>query len=183
MAAASYAGGRLSGWIGGFSPTVAGLAIAATGFGLMWQGWSATSSYPMMAAHLVLVGVGIGLVLAPMSVAVINAAPDSDRGSAASLVIVFRLIGFSVGLAGLTAWGLHRYNELRRALTLPALGSPGYEAALTEAAVDITTTALAETFLGAGLAIAIGWVIAVIAVDRRRPTVEPQLASDPVPRS
>ena len=47
--------------------------------------------------------------------------------------MVLRLTGLSVGLSGLTAWGLHRFNELRGDLVLPPLDSPSYADALQAA--------------------------------------------------
>jgi MFS family permease len=166
MAVMSYVGGAVAGRRGNGTPTVAGLALAAVGFGLMGWTWSPEATPLLMAAQLALVGAGCGLVLAPTSGTVVAAGGDADRGTAAGLVIVFRLVGFSVGLAALTAWGLHRFNELRGALALPALGQPGYEAALAAASVEITATALSETFIGAGLAAGAALLVAV-AVRRR----------------
>ncbi len=162
MAVASYIGGAVAGRRGYVLPTVCGLVLATAGLALMGWQWSADTSHTAMGLQLALVGAGIGLVLAPTAAAVVDGAGEDERGSAASLVIVARLIGFSVGLAALTAWGLHRYNELRGRLALPALGTPGYEDALAEAAVRITTTALAETFVGAALAMAIAGFVGLL---------------------
>lgn len=164
MAAASYVGGRWAGHAGNTTPAMAGICLALFGFLVMGFTWSPGTPNALMAVELAVVGAGIGLVLAPTSVAVIDAAAESERGSAAGLVIVFRLIGFSVGLAGITAWGLRRYDQLRSDLELPALGSAGYQDALTKAAIDITTTALAETFVGAALAL--GFALGVLATVR-----------------
>ncbi len=152
MAATSLLGGFLAARLGNAVPTRAGLVLATIGLLLMARTWSAETPNITMAAQLGLVGAGIGLLLAPTTDAVVQTGEESDRGTAASLVIVFRLIGFCVGLAALTAWGLHRFNQLRDQVVLPALGTPGYQAALADASVEITTTALSETFLGAGLA-------------------------------
>lgn len=161
MAVTSYVGGVIAAHRGNRLTIVVGVSLALVGFAIMGSTWDADSAYPVMALELALVGAGIGLVLAPTSAAVVDAAAEDERGGAAGLVIVFRLIGFSVGLAGLTAWGLHRYGVLRDQLELPPLGEPGYETALADAAVDITTTALAETFAGSALALGVALVVAI----------------------
>lgn len=162
MAAASYIGGVIAGRIGVVLPTAFGLASAAVGLGIMGWRWTAATTHVTMSLELVLVGAGIGLALAPTTEAVVGQAEEHERGGAASLVIVARLVGFSIGLASLTAWGLHRYNDLRAELLLPPLGAPGYETALADAAIEITTAALAETFVGAAVAVAIGALLATL---------------------
>jgi hypothetical protein len=161
MAITSYLGGEMAARLGNRTPIVAGVSLAIVGFAVMGFTWDADTSHLLMAMELAVIGAGIGLVLAPTNAAVVDAAAEDDRGGAAGLVILFRLIGFSVGLAGLTAWGLHRYGQLRNELVLPALGEPGYETALADAAVDITTTALAETFAGSAIVLGVALVIAL----------------------
>jgi MFS family permease len=156
MALLAYAGGRLlERW--GYRPvTLAGLLLAGTGLGLMGLSWSVNTPYGTMAAQLVLVGMGFGLVLAPMATAVINAAPAPQRGIAASLVIVMRLLGMSVGLAALTAWGLARFNRLRPHMPLPDLPftDPVYQQAIIDGLTQLTVQVLAETFaISAGVAL------------------------------
>lgn len=168
MAAASYAGGALVGRSGRRLPTVGGLALAVGAFALMGWGWDPGTSIPVMAAELALLGAGIGLVLAPTTAAVVDAAAEEHRGTAAGLVIVARLVGFTVGLAASTAWGLRRYDQLRSAADLPALGDPGAEEALADAVVELGTAALAESFLGAGLALAVAWLLAWTLTGRHR---------------
>ncbi len=166
MAVTSYLGGELSGRLGNTTPTIVGIVIGIAGFAMLGTTWSADSSHVLMALELAVVGAGIGLVLTPTSAAVVDAAAEDERGSAAGLVIVFRLIGFSIGLAAVTAWGLHRYAELRDALELPGLGDPGYKDAASSAAIEITTIALTETFIGAGLALLVALVVAVVGRKR-----------------
>lgn len=156
MAVMSYVGGRgTERW--GYRPvTAVGLLLCAIGFGLMGWTWSVETAYGQMAWQLVIVGLGFGLVMAPVGTAVINAAPASERGVAASLVIVLRLMGMSVGLAGLTAWGLYRFQLLRRTIELPnlPLSDPVYQQALTDGLMRVTVAVLAETFLiSAGVAL------------------------------
>jgi hypothetical protein len=53
-----------------------------------------------------LAGLGFGLVTAPLSTAVIDAAGETQRGVTSGLVVILRLVGMSAGLSLLTAWGL-----------------------------------------------------------------------------
>ena len=172
MAITSYLGGEMAARLGNRTPIVAGVSLAIVGFAIMGFTWDADTSHLLMAMELAVIGAGIGLVLAPTNAAVVDVAAEDERGGAAGLVIVFRLIGFSVGLAGLTAWGLHRYGQLRDEVELPALGEPGYEAALADAAVDITTTALAETFVGSAIVLGVALMIALtVRTDERTRTI------------
>jgi MFS family permease len=167
MAVTSYLGGVASGRFGYRPPVIAGLAAGAAGLLTMGSIWGPDTATALMAAQLGLVGAGIGLVLAPTSTAVVDASRDDQRGTAAGLVIVARLIGFSVGLAALTAWGLRRYDQMRGAVELPPITDPGYADAVAEATIEISTSALAETFVGAAAALALA-IGAAIALRQRR---------------
>jgi hypothetical protein len=114
-----------------------------------------------MAWQLALLGLGFGLVIAPTSAAVVDEAPADRRGTAASLVIVLRLMGLSVGLSGLTAWGLYRFNQLRREVVLPPLGDPGFQEAVTDANAELTTGSLAGTFAAAAVVVLVAIVVSL----------------------
>lgn len=180
MSVASYLGGRAteSRWYR--PPVLAGLTLSAVAFFLMGYGWDADTGYWSMAWQLGLLGVGFGLVMAPTTAAVVDSAPADRRGTAASLVMVLRLMGLSVGLSGLTAWGLHRFNQLRTEIDLPPITDPEYGPAAIEASADLTTAAMAETFVAAGFVLLLAWLVA--ATMRRTPDQdEPKpTESDPV---
>ncbi len=161
MAVASYAGGRLTARWWYRPPILVGLVAGLAGFAVMGMVWDVSTSYVAMAATLVVVGAGLGLVIAPTSAAVVDHAPPDQRGSAAGLVMLFRLMGLSVGLSSLTAWGLHRFNELRRGLTLPPLTDPGFKAAVEEAQASITTSAIGEMFAATTLVMAAALAVAL----------------------
>jgi hypothetical protein len=144
-----------------------GLGLSAVAFLMMGYGWDPGTGYTTMAWQLAVLGAGFGLVMAPTTAAVVDAAPPDRRGTAASLVMVLRLIGLSVGLSGLTAWGLHRFNQLRTEIDLPPINDPGYAKAATEASVDLTTAAMAETFIAAGVLLVFAWGVATLM--RRTP--------------
>jgi len=140
MTLASLLGGWLCKQLGYRLPTVLGLLIAAGGFGLMGT-WSPDTRLWPMAIHLALTGLGFGLVTAPLSTTVIDTVDETQRGVASGLVLILRLIGMSVGLSVLTAWGLKRFEQLSGAYTISELGGVIFE---------LTAQVLDETFLAAG---------------------------------
>ena len=169
MAVGSSLGGVAGGRLGPRGPVVVGLAGAAVGLALMGLLWDPATGSAPMAVQLALVGAGLGLVLAPTGATVVDSASEEQRGTAAGLVIMARLIGFSAGLAALTAWGLRRYDDLRADVDLPAISDPGYTDAVADATIGISTSALAETFLGGAVALAVAVVVAVLLDRRTRP--------------
>ena len=165
MAVAAYVGGRYTERTWYRPPVLVGLTLAAVAFLALGATWSVDTSFTVMAWQLALLGAGFGLVIAPTSAAVVDGAPPDRRGAAASVVMVLRLVGLSVGLSGLTAWGLYRFNQLRDDLVLPPLDDPGYADALQSAQAELTTSALAETFFAAAVVVV---VAAVVAASMRR---------------
>ena len=91
-------------------------------------------------AVLVLVVLGIGLALAPVNSAALADAPDEAHGVASAVVVVARMVGMVVGLALLTAIGLHRYYA-----TVAGLPDQTDTAALLDAGVVQVQT----VFMGA----------------------------------
>lgn len=147
MAIFAFVGGILTERRGYRSVTILALFACIIGFGLMGSTWLASTPYSQMAWQLAVLGIGFGLVTAPIGAAVVNAAPDDQHGIASSLVIVLRLIGMSVGLSALTAWGLYRFDILRGRLDLPPVTDPHYQSAIVQGLTDTTVAVLAETFV------------------------------------
>jgi EmrB/QacA subfamily drug resistance transporter len=147
MGAVAVPGGWLTNRAGLRRTTLLGMALALAGFVLM-NTWQADVGYPRMAAHLVLTGTGLGLVLSPVATAVINVAPAGQRGSASALVITLRLVGMTIGISVLTLWGMQRQDMLRRT------GADNPQAMSDPAGflLDVTTQVVGETFLLAGAA-------------------------------
>jgi MFS family permease len=172
MAVMSYVGGRVTerSWYG--PPIVLGLVAATLAFATMGLTWSSDTPYPLLALQLGVLGAGFGLTTAPTTSAVVDHAAPEHRGSAAAVVMVVRLLGLSVGLSALTAWGLARFNALRGDIELPPLTDPGFEAALREASAELTSSSIAETFVATAVVLGVGLLIAVFLL-KRPPTIAP----------
>jgi MFS family permease len=132
-----------------------GLAVAAGGLWVM-SGWG-EGSLTSWDATLVLaaVGLGVGLALAPVNNAALASAPVHAHGVASALVVVARMVGMVVGLALLTAVGLHRYYDAVASLpdqtdaaALVGAGLVQVQSVFAGAAVAAFTGAVASVGLG-----------------------------------
>ena len=103
--------------------TVAGLAMVALGLFLA-STWDIGIGEPQLTLHLAAAGLGFGLVIAPIASRAINAVSQDYRGTAASLVVVARMLGMTLGLAALSAWGVEYFQVLTAGLESP-LFQPG----------------------------------------------------------
>jgi hypothetical protein len=87
--------------------------------------------------------------MAPIAAAVINASPAEHRGTSSALVIIFRLVGMTVGVSGITTFGLRRSQYWSAKLMPP-------DASIAEIArisVEMAERTISETF----------WVALVVA--------------------
>ena len=167
MTLASWLGGRLTESFTTKWPTVLGMTAATIALVAMGLTWTPDLSYVTGAFQLGLLGAGLGLVFAPTTAIVVEASPPHQRGAAAAIMMIVRLIGLSVGLAALTAWALSRFNTLRREIELPPITDPDFQNAITEASAELTADAISETFLAAAALTAVGIVTALVMRTRK----------------
>ena len=94
---------------------------------------------------LIAAGLGFGLVIPPIGVSALSAAPSDYWGAAVSLVTASRMVGMALGLAALSAWGIERFYSL----TAHVVPSESYE--VTEALfIDAGVTVFQNLFMIAG---------------------------------
>jgi MFS family permease len=135
-------GALLGGWIatriGDRIVACAGLLIAAGGYYLV-SGWPANVlsarhdlgfvTLPMLDTDLGIAGLGLGLVIGPLTSATLRVVPAAQHGIASAAVVVARMIGMLIGVAALSAWGLYKFNQYlqERLAALPPVSadSPG----------------------------------------------------------
>ena len=98
-----------------------GLLIAAGGYYLIAQ-WPVDLlaarhdlglfTLPVLDTDLAIAGLGLGLVIGPLTSATLRVVPSAQHGIASAAVVVARMIGMLVGIAALSAWGLYRFNQI-----------------------------------------------------------------------
>jgi MFS family permease len=121
-------GGWLASRIGDRIVAFAGLMIAAGGYFLISK-WPVDLlsarhdlgfvTLPVLDTDLVIAGIGLGLVIGPLTSATLRVVPAAQHGIASAAVVVARMIGMLIGLAALTAWGLYRLNQYLQTLPFP----------------------------------------------------------------
>ena len=140
-------GALLVGWLGVRPVTCGGLVLVAAGMFLA-STWDLGIADPDLSIHLALAGIGFGLVIAPILVRALSAVGEDYRGTAASFVVVSRMMGMTLGLAALSAWGVEHFQVLTTGLELP-LQVPGESAESLDARLVEYTSRINE----AGLAL------------------------------
>ncbi len=93
----------LSGWlsdrIGSRWLISGGMFVAAVGFYLMRQAMSLDGGWHPLVFPFMVSGFGIGIVMAPMTSAVMASAPDDKAGSASGVLSTMRQLGSVLGIA------------------------------------------------------------------------------------
>jgi len=112
------AGALLGGWLAGRAgqraSAAGGMILAAVAFGLMssWDARALEVAALPTAAELAACGFGFGLVIAPLSTALLDQARSAEHGVASSLVVLARTVGMVLALSALTAFGLARLQSI-----------------------------------------------------------------------
>jgi MFS family permease len=96
--ALSITGARLVLRIGYRRVVLAGMAFLTLAFVLLTR-WSSGLSQGVAMRDMLLAGVGMGLNMAPMLIAVQSAVPRADLGIATSMTQFFRTVGGTLGLS------------------------------------------------------------------------------------
>jgi MFS transporter, DHA2 family, triacylglyceride efflux pump len=143
-------GAVLGGWLGG---RFGSRAVAATGMLLSAAAFLQMSTWPaneltlkvgpVPQADLALAacGLGFGIVIAPLTAAVLALTREQSHGLATSLVVLARTMGMLVGLSALTAFGLYRFHQI---LGTPVLTDPDLRARIDHLARLVAAAFLQE---------------------------------------
>jgi EmrB/QacA subfamily drug resistance transporter len=119
-------------------PVVSGMLCLTAAF-LFFATWAEDLAPALAMAHVVVAGVGMGLVFVPMLIAVQSAVPRHELGLATSVTQFFRTIG---GACGLSVMGAVMAQRLHAGLTVGAALHGAFAVGIA-----ICALALASAFL------------------------------------
>ncbi len=178
--------GRLADRIGPRPLMVLGLLLASAS--LLWQSFvDVDTSYAFLAGAFVLMGLGMGLVMSPMSTAAMNAVDQAKAGVASGILSMSRMVGGTFGVAILgaliTGIGQSRLDSELPAATpaavrdrlneAVAIGAPNVPGRVGEVAQNAFLDALSVSLrIGAAVAAA-GAVVAWFLIADRPPQRPP----------
>jgi MFS family permease len=117
-----------------------GMLLAAVAF-FQLAGWHQDAldrhvfGLPLRTADVELfaAGLGLGLEIAPVSAALLELVSQAERGAAASLLVIMRLLGMLIGFSAVAGFGLYHFTQVTAHLTPPLLSlAPDYGLRLAE---------------------------------------------------
>jgi EmrB/QacA subfamily drug resistance transporter len=116
--------GRLADRIGPRPPMVVGLALTTVALFLQTK-ITVSSGYTDLLPAFVLMGIGMALVMSPMSTAAMNAVPASKAGVASGILSMNRMVGgtFGVALLGTIFQSMSRHRLEDNLANLPLSGA------------------------------------------------------------
>ncbi|MEW6643830.1 MAG: MDR family MFS transporter [Pseudomonadota bacterium] len=168
MVVSSFVNGRVLLRAGRYKPAqVGGLSVAVVAFATLAWGIATARSLAVIEPAIFALGLGLGLVMPNMTIAVQNALPAAHRGVGTATLAFFRSLG---GLIGVTGAGAILARQLRGT---PGAGVPSLHAeggvphitALTaeahSALLDVYRHAIATTFT-IGVCIVLAALIAIL---------------------
>jgi MFS family permease len=185
-------GALLGGWIatkvGDRAMTFAGLLIAAGGYWLIskWpvdlladrHHFFGLFTLPAMDTDLVVAGLGLGLVIGPLSSAALRVVPSAEHGIASAAVVVARMTGMLIGLAALSAWGFYRFNQIIAGLSAQVPANASLIERL-QAQGQMYQKAFAEMYGGiftvTAIVCVVGALLGLLVSSRRAHAEEPEV--------
>ena len=185
-------GALLGGWIatkiGDRTVAFTGLLMAAAGYWLISK-WPVDLlaarhdlglfTVPALDTDLAIAGLGLGLVIGPLTSATLRVVPAAQHGIASAAVVVARMIGMLVGIASLSAWGLYRFNQ--HLASLPSAGGNTLATRLAAQAARVRTAYVmqyGEIFSITAIVCLVGALLGLLISGRREHADEPAPAID-----
>jgi EmrB/QacA subfamily drug resistance transporter len=180
--------GRLTDRIGSRPLIAAGLALVAAALGIQ-STLTVHSGYGLLLPGFILMGLGMGLVMSPMSTAAMNAVDRTKAGAASGVLSMSRMVGGSVGLAIMGALvaaigradlntSLPHVPAAVRSQIASALGSGAAPTGHTSSTIVAATNHAFVSALGTGLLV--GAVVAAIGAALSLWLIRPSEAAAPV---
>ena len=74
--------------------------------------WTLEISDPSLTIHLFVTGFGLGMLISPIYSKGLESIQETYKTTAASILTVSRLIGMTLTISWISAWGTSRFKEL-----------------------------------------------------------------------
>lgn len=164
MAICSLLSGAASSRFGLRRTAAVGIALVLSGYVALYVSLD-VDHYERGAIGLVIAGCGFGLLMTPLNGSTLSAAESEDYGAAASTTLMVRLLGMTIGISALTAFGVKRLQTLTDRIA-PVVRQPNESTAvflarqqqfIIDHAIPLSVQVLRETFL-------IAAIIALLAI-------------------
>jgi EmrB/QacA subfamily drug resistance transporter len=155
--------GRLSDKYGYARFTILGLTLASAGL-FLFSTVTTTTSYAILSAYMVLLGLGTGFFLAPNLRSVMGALPMERRGIGSALVSLFLNIGLTVSL---------NLAIVLMSLTAPYSIITSVISAVSQTSLSATDTALffsslKNTYFALGIINTLAIIPSILQINRKR---------------
>jgi MFS family permease len=197
LPAGALLGGFIATRVGDRAVAFTGLLIAAGGYLLIsrWpvdlphyrHSFFGLFSMPAMNSDLVLGGVavnndlliaglGLGLVIGPLTSAALRIVPSAEHGIASAAVVVARMTGMLIGVAGLSAWGLYRVYQIlgeKNAQIPTSLSKPEQAIAKAENVIPSFAAMYGEIFTVTAGVCVVGALLGLLISGRQQHAEEP----------
>lgn len=153
---------------------VSGFVLSALG---LWQisRWPVDVGAFRQTVDLLAAGFGFGLVIAPLSLSVINSVSRKRMAAGAAVLTATRIIGMTAGLAAINSWGISQFQANRGddPVPLPRLGMSlgNYLEVLKlweQRNVEVILRVLSDFFLIAAAACVLAIVPSLFLVRKKR---------------
>ena len=184
-------GGVIATRVGDRAVAFIGLLIAAGGYVLISH-WPVDLPHyghnifglftlPAMQTDLLTVGLGLGLVIGPLTSAALRVVPSAEHGIASAAVVVSRMTGMLIGVAGLGAWGLYRFYQIlnEKNAAIPS-DMTGTERALEQAHNLLPSFAAmyGEIFTATWIVCVLGALLGLLISGRKDHADEPEVPAE-----
>ncbi|UQX12846.1 MFS transporter [Candidatus Mycobacterium methanotrophicum] len=188
-------GALLGGWIatkvGDRAMAFVGLLIAAGGYRLISK-WSVDLlsqrhnifgllSLPALDTDLVVAGLGLGLVIGPLTSASLRVVPSAQHGIASAAVVVARMTGMLIGVAALSAWGFYQLPHIVSKLSAQTPENASLAMRIVAQAI-LYRRAFAQMYGGiftvTAIVCVVGAVFGLLISSRRTHADEPELRAE-----
>jgi EmrB/QacA subfamily drug resistance transporter len=187
--------GRLSDRVGPRTPLTIGLLLVA--LSLAWQSRiTVDTSFGFLVVPFILLGIGMGFTMSPMSTAAMNAVDRTKAGVASGTLSMTRMVGGTFGVAALGALvaAIGRHDLSKSLPTVPhdareklveALGGrlPDATAQIRDASQQAFVDALGTGLTIAAVALLLAALVAWLMVNPKRPDAEVPVEVEVLPEA